>query len=102
MANEGVPNASTTRIFITLRSNDLEYLDEKHTVVGEVVEGLEDLEKVFNEVYVDEKFRPLQDIRILHTFVLDDPFDDYEGMNDGYESPKEEVPKEETVAARLR
>ncbi len=73
------------QFFLTLRDN-LDYLDDKHTslphcrshcrsVFGEVAEGLDILDKI-NTCFVDEKNRPLRNIRIRHTVVLDDPFDD--------------------------
>lgn len=57
MANEGKENSNTSQLFITLRGSDLGYLEGRHTVVGEVVEGLEELEKLCNETFVDESFR---------------------------------------------
>lgn len=71
-------SAANFQFFITL-SEELDYLDGKHTVFGEVAEGFEVLEK-FNEVICDESSRPYQDIRISHTIVLDDPFDDPKGL----------------------
>ncbi|GER52755.1 peptidyl-prolyl cis-trans isomerase-like protein [Striga asiatica] len=44
-------------------------------VFGEVAEGIETLTRI-NEAYVDEKSRPYKNIRIKHTYILDDPFDD--------------------------
>ncbi|KAI4980170.1 hypothetical protein ZWY2020_020655 [Hordeum vulgare] len=44
-------------------------------VFGTVAEGLDTLTKI-NEAYVDDKVRPFKDIRIKHTYILDDPFDD--------------------------
>lgn len=43
--------------------------------------------KKINETYVDEKGRPQMNIRILHTFVLDDPFEDPPHLKQP-ESPK--------------
>ncbi|KAG7244166.1 hypothetical protein INR49_004239 [Caranx melampygus] len=43
--------------------------------VGEVTEGMDVLAKV-NETFVDKDFVPFQDIRINHTVILEDPFDD--------------------------
>ncbi|KAM7275219.1 hypothetical protein ACFE04_017085 [Oxalis oulophora] len=62
--------------YVTLRDN-LDYLDGKHTVFGEVAEaeGLETLTRI-NNAYVDEKSRPYKNIRIKHTYILEDPFDD--------------------------
>lgn len=101
MNNLGVENTNTSQFFIILRDNDLEYLEGKHTVIGKVVEGFADIKKIFNSVFVDENYRPLQDIRILHTFVLEDPFPDYpEMLDNGYDSPNEDRPIEETVQKR--
>ncbi|ELU11487.1 hypothetical protein CAPTEDRAFT_152742 [Capitella teleta] len=63
-----------SQFFITL-SKDIDHLNGKHTVFGEVAEGFDVLQK-FNETYVDKEGRPFQDIRILHTVILEDPFDD--------------------------
>ena len=49
------------QFFLTLAPN-IDYLDGKHTVFGEVAEGFDVLQK-FNEVYVDKDKRPYQDIR---------------------------------------
>ncbi|KHF97511.1 PCMP-E23: Pentatricopeptide repeat-containing protein [Gossypium arboreum] len=73
MASAG-ENLNASQFYFTLR-DDLDYLDGKHTVFGEVAEGLETLTRI-NEAYVDEKSRPYKNIRIKHTHILDDPFDD--------------------------
>ena len=73
MVNNG-NNMLSSQFFLTLRE-DLDYLDGKHTVFGEVAEGLDVLKEI-NATHVDKNGRPLQDIRIFHTVVLDDPFDD--------------------------
>ncbi|XP_037450717.1 peptidyl-prolyl cis-trans isomerase CYP59-like [Triticum dicoccoides] len=53
-----VAMAGAPRFYFTLRDG-VDHLDDKHTVFGMVPEG-----------------RPFMDIRIKHTYVLDDPFDD--------------------------
>lgn len=73
MASAG-ENLNASQFYFTLR-DDLEYLDGKHTVFGEVAEGLDTLTRI-NEAYADEKGRPYKNIRIKHTYILDDPFDD--------------------------
>ncbi|MCL7052303.1 hypothetical protein MKW94_016872 [Papaver nudicaule] len=73
MATAG-ENLNASQFYFTLR-DDLDYLDGKHTVFGEVAEGLETLTRI-NEAYLDEKGRPYKNIRIKHTYILDDPFDD--------------------------
>lgn len=73
MASAG-ENLNASQFYLTLR-DDLDYLDGKHTVFGEVAEGFETLTRI-NEAYVDENGRPFKNIRIKHTYILDDPFDD--------------------------
>lgn len=82
---------SLFQFFIAL-GNSLEYLDGVHTVFGEVTEGLDVIEKL-NEAYSDEKFRPYRDIRIHHTIILDDPYEDPRGLDvpDRSPSPTQEV-----------
>ncbi|KAL9545648.1 hypothetical protein MBANPS3_007051 [Mucor bainieri] len=76
---------SGSQFFITL-ADDLDYLDGKYTLFGEVAEGFEVLDKM-NEAFCDEKGRPFRDIRIKHTVILDDPFPDPEGLQVPDESP---------------
>ncbi|XVF47642.1 hypothetical protein PTKIN_Ptkin03bG0126200 [Pterospermum kingtungense] len=73
MASAG-ENLNASQFYFTLR-DDLDYLDGKHTVFGEVAEGFETLTRI-NDAYVDEKNRPYKNIRIKHTYILEDPFDD--------------------------
>ena len=83
-----------SQFFITLGS-DLDYLDAEHIVFGEIVEGLNDILTTFNETIVDGESRPFQDIRITHTVVLDDPFDDPAGLEVPDRSP---IPSKEMLA----
>jgi peptidyl-prolyl cis-trans isomerase-like 4 len=62
--------------FLITLSENLDYLDGKHTVFGEVSKGFDVLEKL-NESICDKDGRPYQDIRIFHTVILDDPFEDF-------------------------
>ena len=71
-------NNFTSQFFFTLREN-LDYLDGKHCVFGEVAEGHDVLEKL-SKSPVDKNGRPLQDICILHTVILDDPYPDPPGL----------------------
>ncbi|XP_074543452.1 peptidyl-prolyl cis-trans isomerase-like 4 [Halichoeres trimaculatus] len=61
--------------FLITTGENLDYLDGVHTVFGEVTEGMDVLTKI-NQTFVDKDFLPFQDIRINHTVILDDPFDD--------------------------
>lgn len=71
-------NMLGSQFFITL-APDLYSLDGEHCVFGEIVEGLEIILK-FNETICDGDYRPYQDIRISHTVILEDPFDDPKGL----------------------
>jgi peptidyl-prolyl cis-trans isomerase-like 4 len=61
-------------------------LNGKAEIFGKVVEGFDVLEKI-NDAFVDDKGRPLKDIRLRHTVVLDDPYDDPSGLIEPPESP---------------
>jgi peptidyl-prolyl cis-trans isomerase-like 4 len=74
-----------SQFIITLGQN-IDFLDGKAAIFGSVVEGFDALEKI-NTAYIDEKGRPLKDIRILHTVVLDDPYDDPPRLVQPPESP---------------
>ncbi|CAD0115447.1 unnamed protein product, partial [Aureobasidium uvarum] len=76
---------AASQFIITLGEN-LDLLDGKAAIFGEVVEGFDALEKI-NTAFIDDKGRPLKDIRILHTAVLDDPYDDLEGLIEPPQSP---------------
>ena len=84
-ASEGEARVAASQFLVTLGDN-LDYLDGKAVVFGKVVEGFDALEKI-NEAFVDEKGRPLKDIRIRHTVILDDPYDDPAGLVEPAESP---------------
>ena len=77
-ANIG-PDMNTSTFYITLSSNNLISLNGKHTIFGEVTKGFDILDKI-NDAYCDEDNRPYQNIRIIHCIVLNDPFDDLQGM----------------------
>ena len=74
------PNLNTSGFYITLTNKELFSLNGKHTIFGKVVEGFDVLNKI-NNCYTDENNRPYQNIRIKHTLIIDDPFDDLPGMN---------------------
>ncbi|KAL6152736.1 Peptidyl-prolyl cis-trans isomerase-like 4 [Exserohilum turcicum] len=72
--------------FIVTLGPNIDYLDGKAAIFGSVVEGFDTLEKI-NTAYIDDQGQPLKDIRILHTVILDDPFDDPAGLVEPPESP---------------
>ena len=99
MANTG-PNSNRSQFFITMRAEDLEHLDGKHTIFGEVAEGFDVLDTI-NNLFCDEDGRPFQDVRIKHTHILDDPFDDPPQLEIPPASPSREYPEEERVGKRV-
>ncbi|XP_064913518.1 peptidyl-prolyl cis-trans isomerase-like 4 isoform X2 [Columba livia] len=84
--------------FLITTGENLDYLDGVHTVFGEVTEGM-DVLKTINETFVDKDFIPYQDIRINHTVILDDPFEDPPGLSVPDCSP--EPTKEQLDSGRI-
>ncbi|XP_045542878.1 RING-type E3 ubiquitin-protein ligase PPIL2 [Papilio machaon] len=70
MANSG-PNTNGSQFFITFRS--CKQLDGKHTIFGKLVGGLDTL-NAMEQIEVDNKDRPIQDIVIEVGQVFVDPF----------------------------
>jgi len=87
-ANEG-PDLNSSNFFLTLTGDHLETLDKKHTIFGKVVEGLEILDKI-NSAYCSADGEPMVPIRIRHSIVIDDPFDDPAGLVEPSRSPSPE------------
>lgn len=85
MVNNG-NNMNGSQFFLTLSEN-LTYLDENHSVFGEVTEGFDILLKL-NDAICDNNSRPYQDIRITHTVILHDPFEDPKGLEIPDASPE--------------
>lgn len=78
-------NLIGSQFFLTLGS-DLTSLDGQHCVIGQVTEGL-DILRHLNDAICDLTHRPYQDIRITHTVVLDDPFENPRGFMAPSRSP---------------
>ncbi|PUU75836.1 cyclophilin-like domain-containing protein [Tuber borchii] len=72
--------------FIITTGDELDYLDGKAAIFGKVVEGFDTLEKI-NNAFCDGEGKPLKDIRIRHTIILEDPFDDPKGLREPSQSP---------------
>jgi peptidyl-prolyl cis-trans isomerase-like 4 len=72
--------------FLITLGDKPDFLDGKAAIFGRVVEGFDALEKI-NDAFVDDKGRPLRDIRIRHTVILDDPFPDPPGIVEPPQSP---------------
>ncbi|KAI9189615.1 Peptidyl-prolyl cis-trans isomerase-like 4 [Blastocladiella emersonii ATCC 22665] len=84
--------------FILTTGDKCSYLDGRAAVFGRVAEGMDVIDKI-NNVFVDEKGRPFQDVRIKHTIILDDPFPDPDGLEVPDRSP--DPPREALEGVRL-
>lgn len=85
MANSG-PGSNNSQFFITYKSAP--WLNNKHTVFGRVVGGIETL-RIMEAVPVDDTDRPIHEIKILGTDVFVNPFAQLD------EEKAEEIRKEE-------
>ncbi|KAA0157813.1 hypothetical protein FNF31_05711 [Cafeteria roenbergensis] len=90
-----------SQFFITLSDGPHASLDGLHTPIGQVVEGLETLDRL-DEAFADAAGRPLVDIRIAHTVVLDDPLGSPVAAPPAPASPPPGRPVAESVPERLR
>ncbi|OWB68537.1 hypothetical protein B5S33_g3814 [[Candida] boidinii] len=72
-----------SNFIITLTDNKslLKSLDNNSIIFGKVQEGFQVLDKI-NKTILDENKRPLKDIRIFHTHILEDPTEDPPGFNE--------------------
>lgn len=94
MANSG-PNTNKSQFFITFRS--CRHLDNKHTIFGRVVGGLDTL-TAMERIETDNKDRPIEDIIIENAQVFVDPYQEAEEQL-ALEREEEEKKREEAARA---
>ena len=87
-----------SQFFVTLAPN-IEYLDGVHAPFGRLVEGEDTLVKI-NDAFTRDDGRPLQDIRIRHAIVLDDPYPDPPGLVVPAEAPTK--PRDDASVLAIR
>ena len=81
MANSG-KNRNASQFFITLTDRELDFLQDRYTIIGEILEEyFPTLDKLNDEVLIDEDGRPFEDILITSTVVCSDPFPDPAGYS---------------------
>ena len=68
VAAGGSEGTNASQFYITT-GLELDSLDGKHTIFGEVSEGLDVLQQI-NDAFVDDAGRPLQNIRLVCTAFL--------------------------------
>ena len=66
MANAG-PNTGSSQFFINLVDNN--FLDTKHPAFGQVVEGMDVVDKIA-QVATDASDRPLQEVKIIKASII--------------------------------
>ncbi|KXJ21246.1 RING-type E3 ubiquitin-protein ligase PPIL2 isoform X2 [Exaiptasia diaphana] len=101
MANSGT-NTNKSQFFITFRS--CRHLDQKHSVFGKLVGGMETLDAM-ERIERDEKDRPKETIKILKTMVFTDPFSEVDAVLEEEKqraAEQERQKKEEDDKARKR
>lgn len=100
MARCGTSGLHASQFFLTLRGEDMGHLDGKHTIFGEVAEGMDVVQRI-GEQFCDEAGRPYRDVRVLHTYILDNPFEASEELQRRVpSSPRYERPPEEKLVPR--
>lgn len=99
MANSG-PNTNKSQFFITFRS--ARHLDNKHTVFGRVVGGMETLDKM-ESIKTDSKDKPTEEIKILKCGVFCDPYAEADEMLASERNKKSvEVTKDSKVELKAK
>ncbi|KAI8371441.1 cyclophilin-like protein [Radiomyces spectabilis] len=73
MANSG-PNTNGSQFFITYAKHP--HLDTKYTVFGKVIDGADSTLDAIEKVPVDEKYRPIQEVRVRSVTIHANPIAD--------------------------
>jgi len=70
MANTGAPNSGSSQFFINVAYNS--HLDHKHPVFGEVIEGMDVVDRILEVETDGEPYnRPLEDVTLIKAELVD-------------------------------
>ena len=69
LMNHGVPDSNDSRFFFSMDPNEASKYDGKNVVFGQVVHGLDALQRLQDNVAVDEEGTPLHDVIIEYVVV---------------------------------
>eukprot|EP01138_Halocafeteria_seosinensis_P016142 gb/GECG01016471.1/.p1 GENE.gb/GECG01016471.1/~~gb/GECG01016471.1/.p1 ORF type:complete len:534 (+),score=84.49 gb/GECG01016471.1/:1-1602(+) len=97
MANSG-KNTNTSQFFITFKS--CPPLDNKHTIFGRVVGGMQTLSAMEN-VPTNKKEKPKEEIKILDTIIYNDPFENEKKEREEHKAAKEQEEKRKAALQRI-
>ncbi|XP_057655558.1 RING-type E3 ubiquitin-protein ligase PPIL2 [Diorhabda carinulata] len=98
MANSG-KNTNGSQFFITYRS--CKHLDQKHTIFGRVVGGIETLNEM-EKIEVDNQDRPIEDIILVKAQVFVNPYDEADEQLANERREELERLKEEEAKTRAK
>jgi cyclophilin family peptidyl-prolyl cis-trans isomerase len=73
MANEDKPNTNSSQFFIALKDSDVSHLEGEYTIIGEVEEGFDIVEKI-GDSRVDRNYLPKKEISIRRIIIKEEIF----------------------------
>ena len=82
--NRGVPDSNDSRFFFSMDPNEASKYDGKNVVFGQVVHGLDALQRLQDNVAVDEEGTPLHEVVIEYVIVDTVTSEYFESLHEEY------------------
>ena len=82
--NRGVPDSNDSRFFFSMDPNEASKYDGKNVVFGQVVHGLDALQRLQDNVMVDEEGTPLHEVVIEYVIVDTVTSEYFESLHEEY------------------